>query len=494
MEAFILASISPLILAIGPLKRAVVNNGWVRSALHVTSLAFLSCPLFISPTYRLLIVAYSVGASCIAWTADFYRLARQDTPKEGRLESTIYAFLLGLLLSAVLKMAWWANNPIWPIMNQVNGGHQLAGFVFGLLSCVSYVMRVQSGKGAPEGAVKRRKKTDEKTSNAENEIVATEFPIETTGVSSNTFAAFGVGAVFHSLHIFLTDSSLLARWTSQGYPNTGAHPMPHGFLVFLAMAIGIHISTVRIPALQAFIVSPTWWVIGTTVCMLAYSIPAWPGYIFGLIYAVYLMSVAPVIIARASQASSIAKTFGTGFFFYILLQLGAVWTVAYAFVPAGTVLRERTHVILIIASLMFGLSTYNCNHSNWGQSIFGEGKIIINGTAISDRTGHVYNSGKGKVATAQATIDAQHASPNGRQIRNVGWLIFALGLAVTLLRHVGQAPIRPVSKDNTFTAGIWTIHFALDNDMYASEGRIRDLVRDAQLDVVGEYDGVRVCL
>jgi len=35
------------------------------------------------------------------------------------------------------------------------------------------------------------------------------------------------------------------------------------------------------------------------------------------------------------------------------------------------------------------------------------------------------------------------------------------------------------------TAGIWTVHFGIDNEGRDSQRRMRDLVSDMQLDVVG---------
>ena len=47
------------------------------------------------------------------------------------------------------------------------------------------------------------------------------------------------------------------------------------------------------------------------------------------------------------------------------------------------------------------------------------------------------------------------------------------------------APYHPAEK--SFTAAIWTIHFALDDDMWASEVRMRDVIKELELDVVGKY-------
>ncbi|KAK4696004.1 hypothetical protein P7C71_g1852, partial [Lecanoromycetidae sp. Uapishka_2] len=40
-------------------------------------------------------------------------------------------------------------------------------------------------------------------------------------------------------------------------------------------------------------------------------------------------------------------------------------------------------------------------------------------------------------------------------------------------------------NEKALTAGIWTIHFTLDNDMWSSERRIRDLIKEVEVDVIG---------
>ncbi|CAI7174470.1 CPS_collapsed_G0006400.mRNA.1.CDS.1 [Saccharomyces cerevisiae] len=55
-------------------------------------------------------------------------------------------------------------------------------------------------------------------------------------------------------------------------------------------------------------------------------------------------------------------------------------------------------------------------------------------------------------------------------------------------------PYHPDSQ--LITAGIWTIHFGLDNDMWASEDRMINLIKDTELDVVGllETDTQRITM
>jgi hypothetical protein len=66
--------------------------------------------------------------------------------------------------------------------------------------------------------------------------------------------------------------------------------------------------------------------------------------------------------------------------------------------------------------------------------------------------------------------------------------ILAFSSIISFGRIITARAIVPYHQEQKlFTAGIWTIHFALDNDMWASERRMRDAIRDLELDVVGRY-------
>jgi hypothetical protein len=74
-----------------------------------------------------------------------------------------------------------------------------------------------------------------------------------------------------------------------------------------------------------------------------YTYQDWPGYIAGLCSAVFFMAIIPATLKLVNVGNSgIAKTFGTAMLVTLLLTLANVWTVAYAFVPGGPYLRERS--------------------------------------------------------------------------------------------------------------------------------------------------------
>jgi len=70
----------------------------------------------------------------------------------------------------------------------------------------------------------------------------------------------------------------------------------------------------------------------------------WVGYFGGLNLAVFSMSVLPMVLSLAAESSDgrVARTYTLAFFVTCLFYLASVWTVAYAFVPGGVYLRERT--------------------------------------------------------------------------------------------------------------------------------------------------------
>lgn len=65
-------------------------------------------------------------------------------------------------------------------------------------------------------------------------------------------------------------------------------------------------------------------------------------------------------------------------------------------------------------------------------------------------------------------------------------LIAAIALTVPRLRHVSPQDIKPYHPEaRIITAGIWTVHFSLDQDMWDSTRRMSSLMKDMQLDVIG---------
>lgn len=85
-----------------------------------------------------------------------------------------------------------------------------------------------------------------------------------------------------------------------------------------------------------------WFFFGAVSCFVFYHYRNILGYAGGLSFACFSMSITPVVLHRAASTGMLVNTYLTAMFVYCLLSLASVWTVAYAFVPAGSYLRERT--------------------------------------------------------------------------------------------------------------------------------------------------------
>ncbi|KAK9763734.1 Protein cwh43 [Basidiobolus ranarum] len=140
-----------------------------------------------------------------------------------------------------------------------------------------------------------------------------------------------------------------------------------------------------------------------------------------------------------------------------------VWVVAYAFVPGGPILRESTHVILIVMMGLIGI-------------------------------------GLASMPPVDEKYVKKLSSPAFKARRKmINWKLIGLVLAGALT-YVTRIPLEKPKpyhpEDKIMTAGIWTIHFALDNDMWASETRMRDAIRELELDVIGllESDTQRIIM
>ncbi|KAK1760301.1 Frag1/DRAM/Sfk1 family-domain-containing protein [Echria macrotheca] len=266
---------------------------------------------------------------------------------------------------------------------------------------------------------------------------------------SPLLAACGIGGLFFGLHSLLSDTSTMILWVWDGYPIRGPVSNVHAYYTIAAMTGGLLLGVFR-PALvttwTAFGVAS----LGATVLTLYQQ---WFGYYGGLTLAAYLMAISIPLISNAAKKNP-GTTFGLGFFIYNLLVLFHVWVVAYAFVPGGPLVREHTDWIMITMMLLIGAGVFD---------------------VISQS------------ASAKKASSRRRAAATGHRKYHVGALgvLNVLFLCANFLRFPTN-DYKPYHADEKlFTAGIWTIHFSLDNDMWSSEYRMRDLIKEMEVDVIG---------
>lgn len=351
-----------------------------------------------------------------------------------RLESRILAWSIGLVASSVAKFAFKTNNPIWPTMHAENGGWNKLGLVLAVLAVLRSTRRstVSGGDFFPPGGKK----------------------------GSPLLAAIGLGGLFFGLHSLLSDSSTMIIWVWDGYPIRGPMAAPHGAVTIFVMGIGL-VFGLFYPRIAG---SWTAFGIGSLGAAVLTCYSHWFGYYGGLTLAFYLMAIIPVFISSAVRHSP-ATTFGLGFFIYNLMVLFHVWVVAYAFVPGGHLVREHTDWIMITTMLSIGAGVFSAAVSN-----------------------------------SSSTSRSKPVNPHGRKQRSYYIYVLAalqlLSIAVAYLRFPTN-DYKPYHKDDkVVTAGIWTVHFALDNDMWSSERRMRDVIKELEIDVIGllESDTQRIIM
>lgn len=415
-EAFVMVSISPLLLAMPGFRSFAVRN---VKLLHLLSLSGLLAYQVQYPSYRLFLVGFSVAMGCLTWAAIFYG----ERSQPGRLETRVTAWTVGLLASSLMKYACHTNNPAWPIVNEKNGGWNKTVLVLALIAMLRPSRR---------------------------NYVSGDYMTPSNGrKGSSILSALGFGGLIFAMHSLLSDSSTMILWVWEGFPVRGPIAVPHGSLTLLAMAAGVYLG-VTYPRLAG---SWTAFGLGSVGAALLTGNSHWLGFYGGLMLAVYVMAVAPILISSGVKHSP-ATVFGLGFFVYNFMVLFHVWIVAYAFVPGGPLVRERTDWVMTSMMLLIGAGVFSSSVSQTTSSAKYR-KPVVN--ARKQRTYYFYVLGALQIFS------------------------FAVGFM-----RFPTNDYTPYHKDEkVMTAGIWTVHFSLDNDMWSSERRMRDAIKELELDVVG---------
>jgi endonuclease/exonuclease/phosphatase family metal-dependent hydrolase len=429
-EAIMMCTISPFLIGIKSLRYLVIRYVWF---FHLLSLSGLLAFLAEKPANRLFAIGFGLSMSCLAWTTTFF--AERSQPR--RLEARISAFSVGLIASSVAKFAFWTNNPIWPIMHEPNGGWNKTGLGLAVVA-VFISTRSTASSGAD---------------------IAAPGPI-TKG--SSVLASFGLAGLLFSMHSLFSDSSTMISWVWDGYPVRGPLAVPHGAVTLLAMGFGLSVGLLA----PSFSRSWAFYGVGSIGAAILTTGSHWYGYYGGLVLAVYTMAVAPILITHATRYAP-AKTFGLGFLVYNFMALFHVWVVAYAFVPGGPLVRERTDWVMTAMMLLIGAGIFSVSGQSPAPTTY-KSKAVVTATASRQRSYYLYV---------------------------LGFLeLVAIATAYLRFPPYNYTPYHPEEK--SITAGIWTIHFSLDNDMWSSEHRMRDLLKELEVDVIGllESDCQRIIM
>lgn len=246
-------------------------------------------------------------------------------------------------------------------------------------------------------------------------------------------------------------------WGWEGYPIRGPQSSTHGWLTVLAMSLGLF------GGLWQPRIASSWpaFAVGSAGALVLTFYSHWTGYYGALTTAAYLMAYSVPILTHAAKTTP-ATTFGIGFLAYNFLVLFHVWIVAYAFVPGGHLVREHTDWVMYTMLACLGAGVFSMNASG-----------------------------------PQRQAAKRPAPTRQRKYFGVGTVIINVLFLLAAFRRFPTYDYKPYhGEDRILTAGIWTIHFSFDNDMWASEYRMRDLIKEMEIDVIGllESDNQRIIM
>ncbi|EJU04855.1 hypothetical protein DACRYDRAFT_20468 [Dacryopinax primogenitus] len=411
-EVALLSTWSPILLVIPPIRRFASTQPGQGLLLALGCMAGLGAWQFEKVLNRLFAVA-AANIIQTAAAAAYWSTSVRDGTNGLQLG-------LGIIFSVVIKMANHANLPTWPIIDKDQGGiHELAT----ALAALAVVERVLRPVKNPVAQVASRTQRSY---------------LRYMG------AVGGMGALFFALHTLVSDAGTLISWTWTGYPIRGPTLLPYGAFVVVAMCAGLALSASRVGALLPR--NPLWLFFGAGASYAMYRYRDWVGFAGGLGLATFLMSLLPSFLDMTS-------VYAPGIAWFLvwtinnLFVLAHVWTVAYAFVPGGIYLRERTDLVLMWMTIL----------------------LICGGLTLSF----------GRVQS----FDLK--SLPFRAVPYVLVTLILLSFGITASRMPTQPPIPYRAGERIITAGIWTVHFGIDLEGRDSQRRLKDLIGGMELDIVG---------
>lgn len=431
-EALLLVFLVIVILGIAPVRRTLANFpqlSWLGQAVGGVGAYWVK-----RPTQRVFFVAAGCGFGALAIATAFSNATRVNA-RPGTVQAQSAAFVIGLLLSATAKMAFYGNNPIWPVMNAETGGLNCWGLALGIGAALC------TTPSAKDSAYVSRKG------------------------ESSVIAGAAVGTLLFVLNTYLSDTSLLPIWVWDGFPVRGPTPVPYGAVTLAVASLGLRVGLTRRKA----VLSKRWMVLFATGMGILCLTSQWIGYAGGLVVIFYSIAVTPALLEAAGR-QPVGRTWSVAMVTMCGFMLAETWAVAYAFVPGGFLLRERTWVLMVFEVLLI---------------LFG----VLNARKISsgDNVKKAKNSFQPATVTA-ALRKVTHAS-------SIGLVVVLVLSSLATFHRMQRTKPQPVhANEKALTAGIWTVHFGLDNDMWVSEKRMSDLIADAELDVIGllESDTQRI--
>ncbi|KAI9451059.1 Frag1/DRAM/Sfk1 family-domain-containing protein [Lactarius psammicola] len=456
-----LATLSPLLLGFAPvLSFAKSHSG--RAALAGAAGAIgLGLWWVESMWIRLGAAIFGVFCTGIRWAAEWQA-------DEGNGYHTVL-FVLGFILSSLSKHLNHGNNPAWPIVDISSGGRHIPVLIFGFFALVEFATRPESIFPASLAS------TPLKTSQHSTKSSKAENTPDPTSREPWLLSSIALGALMCSLHERLSDPSTLLAWSWSGFPTAGPHPHIHAPLTLLVQVLATLAALALSPSfppssstsptpttgsgpasgLQKIPTHPLTFAIGALSTYLLHTRTGWIGYSGGVVHAAFLTVITPSVLQNAGAAArsrGAGRVFGMAWAVWTVFLFVGTFTVAYAFVPGAWSFRERTDLVLAAQLALLAPSF------NW------------------------------RTLSAPSTTPLRPVPPLARRYIRASLALIAVAALVGPLRR--SAPPTPVpapahARARLVNAGIWAVHFGIDNAGRDSQRGMRDLFRDMDLDVVG---------
>ncbi|KAA1112105.1 hypothetical protein PGT21_022879 [Puccinia graminis f. sp. tritici] len=408
---------------------------------------------------RLQLTTIAIG---LCTTFQTFKLFQSKLQGQLELQKCSMALGIGLIASVLLKYANYSLNPMWPIMRKNNGGFHRMGLILGILSSLflrsGSDMNSESALEEEDSPISDSSPRSSSPAGSSRSSNSADLPPTITLDPHGPVwwrAVAGFGGIMFIIHTLFTDSGTMIAWVWDGYPITGPLPLQQGCWMILAMCIGLFLPLI---SGDEMLYHPQWLLLGCTSAFGLYSFHGWLGFAAGLILCIFCLSIFPRYLqdlVTSSQSGGwwkVAAGFGFGYLIYDMMELCHTFTVAYAFVPLAARFRERTDAILLVTMTLIGLGYFQPRGSDQPSNLL----------------------------------------PNPRRNHLIKVMKMILGLLaftsvmVMLKRTTFKADIKPYHPENrTFKAGIWTVHFGVDSGMWESQRRIKDIVEELELDVIG---------
>lgn len=470
-ELALLATLSPWFLTYPSISRFSTSRRGTL-ILRALSLAFgLGAYKLPLPSLRLLAV---VLGNVFAWmevAATSKRLKGGDAARmEGSCErvSLVHEplrcandlrasdLMLGLIGTLVLKLINNSVNPLWCIVDEVSGGRNKTGIV--LASVAFFEKMVRSNRDQPQAPNPRDVK----------EAADPEEPLSTLQRQS---IIAGIGSLIFLVQTFVTDAGTIIAWNWTGFPVTGPRLLWQGSLVIGSAALGLIARWAqdrtwsRRARPYSLLTLTTTILACSTFCghykaIIQSSYPDvinWVQFGGGCALVASLVYHFPALWQELSRYDYDGRLLCHALGFNAALDVISVITVAYAFVPGGHLLREKMAEVVFLTTA-----------------------CIFNAGFVLDKLSSTYKT---------TFKESQSLDRRYKRLFFHGSTMLVAFIAVAELfcrqRRDGIVVKPHHEETGVWTSAIWTVHFGVDLAGRDSQKRMLDLIRDAEVDVLG---------